>query len=33
MFYGTEREFTNNKSIFDGTPYADEMVRMYVKSN
>lgn len=28
MFYGTEKEFTNNKSIFDGTPYADERVRM-----
>ena len=28
MFYGTEREFMNKKSIFDGTPYADERVRM-----
>lgn len=28
MFYGTEKEFTNDKSIFDGTPYADERVRM-----
>lgn len=28
MFYGTEKEFTNKKSIFDGTPYADERVRM-----
>lgn len=28
MFYGTERELTNNKSIFDGTPYADERVRI-----
>lgn len=32
MFYGTEREFTNNKSIFNGTPYADEMVRMCIKN-
>ncbi len=32
MFYGTEKEFTNNKSIFNGTPYADEMVRMCIKS-
>ena len=31
MFYGTEKEFTNNKSIFDGTPYADERVRMYLR--
>lgn len=28
MFYGTEKELTNHKSIFDGTPYADERVRM-----
>ena len=28
MFYGTEKVFTNKKSIFDGTPYADERVRM-----
>ena len=28
MFYGTEKEFTNKKSIFDGSPYADERVRM-----
>lgn len=28
MFYGTEKEFTNKKNIFDGTPYADERVRM-----
>lgn len=28
MFYGTEKEFTNKKSIFDGTSYADERVRM-----
>lgn len=28
MFYGTEKEFTNKKTIFDGTPYADERVRM-----
>ena len=28
MFYGTEKEFTNKKSIFDGTPYADKRVRM-----
>lgn len=27
MFYGTEKEFTNKKSIFDGSPYADERVR------
>jgi len=27
MFYGTERGFTNDKDIFDGTPYADERVR------
>lgn len=27
MYYGTEREFTNEKDIFDGTPYADERVR------
>lgn len=27
MYYGTEREFTNDKDIFDGTPYADERVR------
>ena len=31
MFYGTEREFTNKKSIFDGTPYADERVRTCLK--
>lgn len=31
MFYGTEREFMNKKSIFDGTPYADERVRMCLK--
>ena len=31
MFYGTEKEFTNKKSIFDGTPYADERVRMCLK--
>lgn len=28
MFYGTEQNFANRKSIFDGTPYADERVRM-----
>lgn len=28
MFYGTEKGFTNKKTIFDGTPYADERVRM-----
>lgn len=28
MFYGTEKEFTNKKTIFDGTSYADERVRM-----
>lgn len=28
MFYGTEKAFANKKSIFDGTPYADERVRM-----
>lgn len=28
MFYGTETNLTNNKTIFDGTPYADERVRM-----
>ena len=28
MFYGTEANLTNKKSIFDGTPYADEDVRM-----
>lgn len=27
MYYGTELEFTNDKDIFDGTPYADERVR------
>lgn len=27
MFYGTEKEFTNKKTIFDGSPYADERVR------
>ena len=27
-FYGTKKEFTNKKSIFDGTPYADERVRI-----
>lgn len=31
MFYGTERAFTNHHSIFDGTPYADERVRMTLK--
>lgn len=31
MFYGTEKEFTNKKSISDGTPYADERVRMCLK--
>lgn len=28
MFYGTETDITNTKSIFDGTPYADERVRI-----
>lgn len=27
-FYGTEKKLTNTKTIFDGTPYADERVRM-----
>lgn len=27
-FYGTEKSLTNTKTIFDGTPYADERVRM-----
>lgn len=27
MYYGTEYGFTNEKDIFDGTPYADERVR------
>lgn len=27
MYYGTEEGFTNEKDIFDGTPYADERVR------
>lgn len=27
-FYGTEKRLTNTKNIFDGTPYADERVRM-----
>lgn len=27
MYYGTEKYFTNQESIFDGTPYADERVR------
>lgn len=27
-FYGTEKRMTNTKTIFDGTPYADERVRM-----
>lgn len=31
MFYGTERKLTNKKSIFDGTPYADERVRICLK--
>lgn len=31
MFYGTEKELTNENSIFDGTPYADERVRMCLK--
>ena len=30
-FYGTKKEFTNKKSIFDGTSYADERVRMCLK--
>lgn len=32
MFYGTEKEFTNKKSIFDGTSYADERVRMCINN-
>ncbi len=31
MFYGTEKGFTNKQTIFDGTPYADERVRMCLK--
>ena len=31
MFYGTEKELINENSIFDGTPYADERVRMCLK--
>lgn len=31
IFYGTEEEFTNKMSIFDGTPLADERVRMCLK--
>jgi len=31
MFYGTEKGLTNIQSIFDGTPYADERVRMCLK--
>lgn len=31
MFYGTEEEFTNKMSIFDGTPLADERERMCLK--
>lgn len=31
MFYVTEKELTNENSIFDGTPYADERVRMCLK--
>ncbi len=27
-FYGTEKRLSNTKTIFDGTPYADERVRM-----
>lgn len=27
-FYGTEQRLTNTKTIFDGTPYADECVRL-----
>ncbi|MDO4310915.1 MAG: alpha-amylase family glycosyl hydrolase [Prevotella sp.] len=27
LFYGTEKEITNDKDIFDGTPYSDERVR------
>lgn len=27
-FYGTEKRLTNTKTIFDGTPYADERIRM-----
>lgn len=33
MFYGTEKEFTNTESINDGTPYADERVRMCINNN
>lgn len=33
MFYGTEKELTNTKNIFDGTPYADERVRMPLTNN
>ena len=33
MFYGTEKGFTNKKTIFDGTPYADERVRMCLNKN
>lgn len=28
VFYGTEKRLTNTKTIFDGTPYADERVRI-----
>ncbi|MDE7387011.1 MAG: hypothetical protein K2N28_07720 [Muribaculaceae bacterium] len=32
-FYGTEKRLANTKSIFDGTPYADERVRMSLTNN
>lgn len=31
VFYGTETNLTNTESIFDGTPYADERVRLILK--
>lgn len=31
MFYGTERQLTNKKTIFDDTPHADERVRIPLK--
>lgn len=33
MFYGTEKGLTNTINIFDGTPYADERVRMPLTNN
>ena len=30
MYYGMEKNFSNKETIFDGTPYADERVRMCI---